>query len=472
MDTTRARTSLPETTPSDAPPRASRAPLGFRSFALILAGVAAIAVAIREGGAARELRRGETALREALASGGEAPLAVAASALERAAAAATSRPTPHLLLGEALSGPAEPPAAGRDGEDERADEPGSPSLDPERAVAALDRALAADPFSARAHLLRGVALSRLGRADEADAAFERAVRAAPAHPDVAREVADHFLYEAIETRDARSLERARAAVTRHALLDPASLERSLALLSPFVEKLPDLAPLVPDTWEARYHWARFLTSGGYWDEGLAAFREAAAERGDGAPFLVHATVDFARHLTKLDRFEDALAALEEARLLNGGAHPEPLLVGRALLRLGRLDEAEAIYMKSLRRGAGRERRLEEIYGHYTDAGLVAEAVPFLEKVSRDVPFFYAPLRFLGSAHVSLGREREAERVLEQYVQHDRNPRAFEELYRLAVRTGQWRSATEYIRKAVLYAPDNAEYAALLRQAEEKAKGAG
>lgn len=452
------------TTPSDAPRAASR-PL---AVALILAGVAAIAVAIREEGVARAVRRGETALREALAEGGFASLSVATAALERAAAAAPSRPLPHVLLAEALSGPVEPLAA-HEGEP---DAGAASALDPEKAVAALDRALAIDPFSARAHLLRGVALSRLGRTDEADLAFERAVKAAPAHPDVARAVADHFLFEAIDTGSQRSLSRAREAVTRQALLDPPSLERSLALLAPFEEKMTDLEDVVPDTWEARYHWARFLTSGGYWDEGLAAFREAAAERGEGAAFLVHATVGFASHLSKLGRFDDALAALEEARLLNGGAHPEPLLVGRALLRLGRRDEAEALYMKSLRRGAGRERRLEDIYSHYVEAGLVADAVPFLEKVSREVPFFYAPLRFLGQAHVALGREREAERVLEEYVQHDRNPRAFEELYRLAMKTGQWRTATEYIRKALLYAPDNAEYAALLRQAEEKAKGAG
>jgi len=236
--------------------------------------------------------------------------------------------------------------------------------------------------------------------------------------------------------------------------------------------MTDLEPVVPPTWEARYHWARFLTSAGYWDEGLEAFRAAARERGPGSEFLLHATVDFASHLSKLDRYADALAALEEARRLNGGTDPEPLLLGRALLRLGRREEAEAVYLKALRKSGGRERRLEDVYAHFVDAGLVAESVPFLERVSREIPFFYAPLRFLGRAHVALGREREAERVLEEYVQHDRNAAAFEDLYRLAVRTGQWRSATEYIRKACLYAPGNEEYAALLRHAEAKAKEAG
>ncbi len=438
-----------------------------RPAILVAAGLLGAVLAVRAELADERARGVRSALERALKSGDRAALAAAASAIEPAALASPDDPRLHAALGEALSGPVEP-----DGRTPPSGEPFDARGEAERAERALARALSIDPLDARAHVLRGFALARLDREEESDRELSLAVRAAPAHPGVARAVAEHLLFVAIERGDEESIRKSRAAVTRLARLDPASLERTLALLAPFAARLTDLEDVVPPTWEAGYHYARFLTTEGYWEDGLDAFRAAAARAGERGTFLAHATVDFSRHLAKLGRFPQALEALDEATRLAGGSCPEPLLLGRVLLNLGRKDEAEEIYFSTLRRGLGRQERLEEICGHFADAGLVAESVPFLERLHRDIPFFYAPLLALGRAFLALGDERKAERALEEFVQHDRDPRAFEELYRISARSGQWRSASDYIRKALLYAPANENYAALLEEAEEKARGAG
>ncbi len=103
---------------------------------------------------------------------------------------------------------------------------------PAAAAEQADEILKVVPDQPNALALRGLALGRLGRGEEAIAALKRAVHLQPALPDAWRALGDH--YTALEMREAA--DGAYAQAIRHSTRDPRLMSAALALVE---NRIPD-----------------------------------------------------------------------------------------------------------------------------------------------------------------------------------------------------------------------------------------
>jgi len=215
--------------------------------------------------------------------------------------------------------------------------------DPTTGLTLAEQALQRDPNEDTAHNHRGLALFHLGRYEEAEAAFARAVELAP----------DNALYWSNRAGALRAQGRLQEA--ERLLLDQA-LPRDPALWMTHLNLgLVYLQADRPDLARQALHRALALAP--------------PPEQG-GVQATLAQTDDQARWLRLSDLLlsngepEGALQALEQAEAL--GATPVDVVVGRsaALIALGRLEEAEALLQAALP-GASQDARL------YNNLGLVA-----------------------------------------------------------------------------------------------------
>ena len=164
----------------------------------------------------------------------------------------------------------------------------------EEALKAADESLALYPFSGRAHLLKGRALARLGKADEAKAAFAEATKLSPKSLDVAKQIVWYHNYlddkagglavlEALkETNPEESLlyvELVKAYIANE------KIEEAVAAADETVKRLGDAHEL-GNLSKARVHLAKKEA-----DEAKAQLVEAHTNKGKAWPEL---TVELAR----------------------------------------------------------------------------------------------------------------------------------------------------------------------------------
>ena len=215
------------------------------------------------------------------------------------------------------------------------------------ALAAFDRAVAADSRHARAHDLRAIALTELGRLPEALLAYDRALACAPG-------AAESYLGRGDVLCKLGRYAEALAAYDRAALLGVsgpamafnraealAELDRNAEALAGYQAALADIADLVP----AHYGAARMLWRLGQPGAALEAARRAVMlePRHAGA----HNIAGLALHA--LGRKEEALAAYERA-IAGDPSYPDAYgNRGSVLRELRRFEEAAASLEAALAR---------------------------------------------------------------------------------------------------------------------------
>ena len=215
------------------------------------------------------------------------------------------------------------------------------------ARAAIERLLAAKPRFAEAHRLLGVCLHQEGDLARAEAAFRAGLKLDRANPDIASALAD-LLTAASRRGDAERALRAALAENRRSAALAVRLAQILTVTGRAEEALRITAKLAqaarPDH-TILTEQAAALKALGQPDRALAVY-ERAASLYPADPVSHHNLA--ASHG---DLGHAALAERSAARALSaGGGAPQTWLVyGRALVGLGRLDEAERAFRQAIAR---------------------------------------------------------------------------------------------------------------------------
>jgi predicted Zn-dependent protease len=296
----------------------------------------------------------EVALRHARELLGTAP-ELAVEQAEEILAAVPGHPPTELLLAQALA------ACGLDRE----------------ALERLDALCGAQPRWAAAHLERGLALSAVGRGDDAIAAFRTALGLKPDHPEGWRLLGDHLLamgdtegadaayarHVQASTRDPQLLQAARALVQnnvpvaerllrdhlKRAPTDVAAIrmlaevaarigrkEDAEKLLARCVELAPSFAP-------ARFQHALMLYRLNRAGEALAEIRELVAANPREASYRnLHAVI-----LTRTGDYAEALALYERLVVDFPGYSKIWLSYGHVLKTEGRIEDAVRAYRRCI-----------------------------------------------------------------------------------------------------------------------------
>jgi protein O-GlcNAc transferase len=186
------------------------------------------------------------------------------------------------------------------------------------AIAALDKALAADPRLAAAHNNHGNVLLLAGRLDEAEAAYQHALNLEPGDPGLLLNLAGSLHAQGrladAEKRCRDALERDSSFAPAEAMLgavlaDGGDLTAAAAALRSALQKNPNNA-------EWRYSLAQVIESQGAWRSALSEYRTATTARTDwlqpasAAQFLARRTGDWTHQAKDVAAY---LAAIAERR---------------------------------------------------------------------------------------------------------------------------------------------------------------
>ena len=215
------------------------------------------------------------------------------------------------------------------------------------ARAAVEAVLAAKPKLAEAHHLLGLCLHQLGDLPGAEAALRAGLKLDRANPDLASALAD-LLAATARTADAERVLRAALAENRRSAALAARLAQVLTATGRAEEALRVTAKLAqgpqPDH-TILTEQAAALKALGQPDRALAVYERAAG---------LYPADPVAHHNLAASHGDFGHAALAErsaARALStGGGAPQTWLVyGRALVHLGRLDDAERAFRQAISR---------------------------------------------------------------------------------------------------------------------------
>jgi tetratricopeptide (TPR) repeat protein len=277
------------------------------------------------------------------------------------------------------------------------------------AIEFYQAALEKDPSRVDARSNLGAAYARLGRYDDAAEHYRKALAAAPEQSAVRFNLALALFKSARVSEAAAELEQvvAREAKNKAAVLLLADCQLQMGrdaavidLLSPREEELKDdrLFAYLLGTALVR---ANDLQRGQAYIDRL--FR-------DGDPAEAHLLMG-AAHLRKNDN-RSAVPELQKAVEKNDALPAVHSLLGRALMGIGRRDEAKAAFARELGRNPNDfdsnlymglflkdEGRLDEAHEHLKRAGRLRSQDP-------------AVLYMMGSLHLAAGRAEEARRALE------------------------------------------------------------
>ncbi|MDC7987799.1 tetratricopeptide repeat protein, partial [Rhodoplanes sp. TEM] len=217
--------------------------------------------------------------------------------------------------------------------------------DPEQALSAFDRAVAAGARSADDQFNRARLLAGLGRSDDALAGVDRALAADPRHVP-ALTLRSALLHATGRFEEAAAA--ARAALERQPGHGPAlvNLGNALADLGRADEALAAYDRAVaaaPADVDAAYDRARLLDARGRAADALAEVERAVALR----PGHVTVRTLQAAILCRLGRFEEAVAAARAALAVDPGHVPALGHLGSALKDLGALDEALTVHRRAV-----------------------------------------------------------------------------------------------------------------------------
>jgi tetratricopeptide (TPR) repeat protein len=293
----------------------------------------------------------------------------------------------------------------------------------------IRRALAFAPDNADAHNLLGMALARVGQAQEAVASFDRAIAArenfAQAHGNRASALAQLGAREDALRSYGRALALDPASVTDW--LNQGALQFELGLHEKAISSFDRVLALQPNVPEAHFNRANALRALGRNPEALAAYDRAlalqpnfadailnrglihlGAERGEAAlaDFDRALAIDSSRAatwrhrglaLSQLDRFADATASCDRALALDAGDTTSSLVRGLALFNLGRdrealesLDRVIAARPNDARAHAERAAvlnaldRVDEAGGGLAEALALDPGNPFVSGIAGDV----------------------------------------------------------------------------------------
>ena len=216
----------------------------------------------------------------------------------------------------------------------------------ERAASMLGRAVAAKPSSAEALGALGVALSALGRDDQAFACYRKALSIDPEHPATLHALGGALYYKAKQTSEAIAcLERAVAANP-----DYADAHFTLAVILQQGDRLADammhygkVLALEPRNHAAHNNLGLVLQKLGRYDEAIALYKHALAIN----PKYVDACYNLGGAYLAMGRNEEAIEYNEKALGLDPAMALAHNNIGIALQVLGRLDEAVAAYERAL-----------------------------------------------------------------------------------------------------------------------------
>jgi tetratricopeptide (TPR) repeat protein len=206
------------------------------------------------------------------------------------------------------------------------------------ALQAADRALALDANRAEAWFLRGVALWRLQRDDEARTALEEYVALAP-------HAAPGYLYLGRVLLELRGREAARPLLERALALDPNLLDAVMMLVQPesdadvpeALEQAEALAAHFPHAWAPWRAAADLAQQAGLEEETLHAFAEALARGADDETLAAYLAA-----LGEADRMTDLLRVVDDLPDLDTRDFPVRWNAALAYLDAGRTSDARRL----------------------------------------------------------------------------------------------------------------------------------
>jgi tetratricopeptide (TPR) repeat protein len=341
------------------------------------------------------------------------------------------------------------------------------------AEALLRRALARNPYHARAHLLLGQVLAKRGAefAAEAEREVRCAERVSPQHRDVLELVGNYAAYRAVETGESRYVDWAVEAFRSLHRLEPEAVARTIPILRLFLERTDELARAIPDEVHPRLQFASCLMGMGRTDDAMAEYRRADALDPSAGASRRHegeGRSQEGRLLVWRGEWQRGAASLLEARSILGDAFADSAELARALLRSGRVADAERPFvaaMRSAERGdANVDLLLEDVRAMRAfdpARGWVAEAFPGAGGEARR-----SYLR--GRLFLLEGELSSAKDELLRSLRGEKDPRVYALLARLSLQQGDFDAAASWAERALLYDPSNATYASLVEESRRRA----
>jgi Flp pilus assembly protein TadD len=344
----------------------------------------------------------------------------------------------HIVLASALK------AAGRQAE----------------AIAEIEKAAKTSPRDPRA--LHELALAYAWLEDpRTEDAFERAIAAAPANPDVRFDFVKYLWQIKNFDRGNQEMERVIAAAPR-GLKSKARTEYASSLMEQ--QRFTQAARELERIWREGtrdYEVVLFLGASlgqiGRFDEAVKRLREAIAI----APEKLPAHHILGRILLLRQRPEEAAAELERAAVLQPDSAGIQLDLGSAHEAAKRLDKAEAAYREALRLDGTLTR------AHYNLGTLLARTGR-REEAGRHIAVYQAAFQkeqeaaFRGGsrkAELNLGwvalRGGQPEGALELFERHPDDPDALKGAARALIQLGRVAEALQKYERAVALAPDDA-----------------
>lgn len=361
----------------------------------------------------------------------------------------------------------------------------------------LERAASLAPDLAPVFSALGRAHERLGEAEQAERAYERALRLEPSYRFARR----RLIRLALERRDY-----GRARLEAERLLRDAPSEAEHAFLAALVEDRDNQVPEARRLYEQAVSLAKgqypeaYLNLGalersaGRYAEAERAYRTALAQR----PAYAAAHTNLAKLFEAQQRTADAEASYREALKLDPRAAPAWLGLGELLSRAGRGDEAVAAFQRALEGRPGYAAALLSLGVAHARAKRYPEAEAayrqFLEVNPRSVAGWYnlgialeaqgrrAPahaalaraleldashlpsLRLQAALHSRDGKLAEARRVLEELLDAQPRDRAARiELAELLLKQGDAKACHERASELGREAPDDPEVKKLLEE---------
>ena len=341
------------------------------------------------------------------------------------------------------------------------------------AEALLRRALARNPYDARAHVLLGRVLALRG--PDAAAEAEREVRAAervsPQHREILELVGDYAVYRAVETGESRYVDWAVDTFRSLNRLEPEAVTRTLPLLRLFLDRTEDLAQAIPDELHPRLQFASSLMGMGRSEEAMAEYQRAdALDPASGSKRLHEGEgrAQEGRLLVWRGEWVKGGERLLAARAILGPAFADSTELTRAMLRSGRVEDARAPFVEAVG-GAGRsDQRIDLILEDVRAAraferaqAWIAEALPGAAQAARR--------SFLrGRVYLMEGSRAAAKEEFLRSLHVEKDPQAYAFLARLSIDGGDFDSAAAYAERALLYDPSNAAYSSLLEESRRRA----
>lgn len=257
------------------------------------------------------------------------------------------------------------------------------------------------PDSAEAFNNLGIALNRLGRAEEAAAAFTRAAEVNP-------RLTGAHLNLAITHFRAQRFAEAEPALRRALALEPGNAQAAgLLVLSLFAqERYAEVAALAEGLLAGDPDDAGLLEVAGRsylkmrrYEDALRVLGRRAGLRPESA--AVHLLLGEAR-----DNLHDTEGAIEEFRRAVAAGAPAPpdahFALGYALWKLRRYDEAEAEFQKELGRDPEHARSAYYLGDMALSRHDLARALPLLERAARSLPQDFDARYGLGKALLQHG----------------------------------------------------------------------